>query len=30
MKIAVTSKGKILDSKVDNRFGRTAYIIIVY
>jgi len=29
MKIAVTSKGKDLDSEVDPRFGRAAYIIIV-
>ncbi|MDL1967414.1 MAG: NifB/NifX family molybdenum-iron cluster-binding protein [Deltaproteobacteria bacterium] len=29
MKIAVTSKGKHLDSQVDPRFGRAAYILIV-
>ena len=29
MKIAVTSQGKDLDSKVDPRFGRAAYILIV-
>jgi predicted Fe-Mo cluster-binding NifX family protein len=29
MKIAVTSTGKTLDSKVDPRFGRAAYFIIV-
>ena len=29
MKIAVTSVGTNLDSKVDPRFGRAAYIIIV-
>ena len=29
MKIAVTSKGTNLDSQVDPRFGRAAYIIIV-
>lgn len=29
MKIAVTAKGKDLDSQVDPRFGRAAYIIIV-
>ena len=29
MKIAVTSQGKDLDSKVDPRFGRAAYLIIV-
>lgn len=29
MKIAVTSKGKDLDSQVDPRFGRAAYILIV-
>ena len=29
MKIAVTSKGTDLDSEVDPRFGRAAYIIIV-
>ena len=29
MKIAVTSKGKELDSEVDPRFGRAAYILIV-
>lgn len=29
MKIAVTSKGTDLDSLVDPRFGRAAYIIIV-
>ncbi len=29
MKIAVTSKGKGLDSEVDPRFGRAAYILIV-
>jgi predicted Fe-Mo cluster-binding NifX family protein len=29
MKIAVTSVGKTLDSKVDQRFGRAAYFIII-
>ncbi|OPY10517.1 MAG: Dinitrogenase iron-molybdenum cofactor [Syntrophus sp. PtaB.Bin001] len=29
MKIAVTSQGKELDSPVDQRFGRAAYILIV-
>ncbi|MDA3788736.1 MAG: NifB/NifX family molybdenum-iron cluster-binding protein [Desulfobacula sp.] len=29
MKIAVTSQGKDLDSQLDPRFGRAAYIIIV-
>ncbi len=29
MKIAVTSTGKDLDSPVDPRFGRAAYIVIV-
>jgi len=29
MKIAITSKGKTLDSPVDPRFGRAAYILIV-
>ncbi len=29
MKIAVTSQGKDIDSKVDPRFGRAAYLIIV-
>ena len=29
MKIAVTSKGKDLDSAVDPRFGRAAFILIV-
>lgn len=29
MKIAVTSKGRDLDSPVDPRFGRAAYIIVV-
>ncbi len=29
MKIAVTSQGKELDSPVDPRFGRAAYILIV-
>ncbi len=29
MKIAVTSQGKTLDSKLDPRFGRAAYILIV-
>lgn len=29
MKIAVTSAGKSLDSKVDPRFGRAAFIIVV-
>ena len=29
MKIAVTSQGKELDSQVDPRFGRAAYILIV-
>lgn len=29
MKIAITSKGKDLDSAVDPRFGRAAFILIV-
>ena len=29
MKIAVSSKGKDLDSHVDPRFGRAAYILVV-
>ncbi|MDY0362378.1 MAG: NifB/NifX family molybdenum-iron cluster-binding protein [Desulforegulaceae bacterium] len=29
MKIAVTSKGKTLDSEVDPRFGRAEYILVV-
>ena len=29
MNIAITSEGKDLDSKVDPRFGRTAYFIII-
>lgn len=29
MKIAVTSKGILLDSEVDPRFGRAPYIVIV-
>ena len=29
MKIAVTSQGKDLDSQIDPRFGRAAYILIV-
>ena len=29
MKIAVTSKGTDLDSEVDPRFGRAAYILII-
>ncbi|MDM8538403.1 NifB/NifX family molybdenum-iron cluster-binding protein [Desulfobacterales bacterium HSG17] len=29
MKVAVTSKGQGLDSEVDPRFGRAAYILIV-
>jgi predicted Fe-Mo cluster-binding NifX family protein len=29
MKIAVTSKGTNLDSQVDPRFGRAAYILVV-
>jgi predicted Fe-Mo cluster-binding NifX family protein len=29
MKIAVTSKGTNLDSQVDPRFGRAAYILII-
>ncbi len=29
MKIAITSKGKDLDSEMDPRFGRAAYIVIV-
>ncbi|MGL1932544.1 MAG: NifB/NifX family molybdenum-iron cluster-binding protein [Desulfotalea sp.] len=29
MKIAITAKGKTLDSLVDPRFGRAAYIIIL-
>lgn len=29
MKIAVTSKGTDLDSQMDSRFGRAAYILIV-
>ena len=29
MKVAVTSKGTLLDSEVDPRFGRAPYILIV-
>jgi predicted Fe-Mo cluster-binding NifX family protein len=29
MKIAVTSKGKDIDSPVDPRFGRAAYILVI-
>ena len=29
MKIAITSKGQDLDSQVDPRFGRAAYILVV-
>ena len=29
MKIAVTSKGVDLDSEVDPRFGRAAYVLVV-
>ena len=29
MKIAITSQGKDIDSQVDPRFGRAAYILIV-
>ena len=29
MKIAITSQGKDLDSQIDPRFGRAAYILIV-
>jgi predicted Fe-Mo cluster-binding NifX family protein len=29
MKIAVTSQGNTLDSQIDPRFGRAAYVIIV-
>ena len=29
MKVAVTSKGVLLDSEVDPRFGRAPYIIVV-
>lgn len=29
MKIAVTSQGNTLDSQLDSRFGRAAYIIVV-
>ena len=29
MKIAVTSKGKTIDSEVDPRFGRAAYVLVV-
>lgn len=29
MKIAITSKGRDLDSEVDPRFGRAAYILVV-
>jgi predicted Fe-Mo cluster-binding NifX family protein len=29
MKMAVTAKGKNLDSQVDPRFGRAAYILII-
>ncbi|MBU1194430.1 MAG: NifB/NifX family molybdenum-iron cluster-binding protein [Proteobacteria bacterium] len=29
MKIAVTSQGKTLDSQLDPRFGRAAYILVI-
>ena len=29
MKIAITSQGQALDSQLDTRFGRAAYIIVV-
>lgn len=29
MKIAITAQGKKLDSKVDPRFGRAAYILVI-
>ena len=29
MKVAVTSKGKDLESEVDPRFGRAAYVLVV-
>lgn len=29
MKVAVTSKGAVLDSEIDPRFGRASYIILV-
>ncbi len=29
MKIAITSKGRDLDSEIDPRFGRAAYILII-
>ncbi len=29
MKIAITSKGKDLESEIDPRFGRAAYILVV-
>ena len=29
MKIAISSKGKDLDSQIDPRFGRAAYIILI-
>ncbi len=29
MKIAITSQGETLDSKIDSRFGRAGYILVV-